>query len=579
MRNIKDTEAAIGAGRLSSAERRKIFDTFLNAGGEVISERKKRNSEVPDREKYAAQQMKKKAEQKTAVPGSHSAGSVKKTAWTQKNRLGFFQNLRIRFSLLWLNVVSSGKFHPDFILVINHQLKSSLFSFYMLYMEIFEKRKKRSENVSAELNSRSPLYFNLIKMAGELYPEFYSENTSFERTVSLYRMKNFLTGLYRKLFLLYPYRNILNEGISSLYDAVQNMYGDVIPEQLEKDKIIKNLIFVFYVFYKKLHWLVCSYEKIYFRPDQFPEMEKFLEIKPEEKPENRKCETVFKIKEEESAEKEDEQNQSEEKEQGRDERLAAGGSEIMNSLNMHELRGKYDSKKIFELVPDDDSVLISFILFGYLINEFSCIFDTGKIRFDGTVYIGSLIYPECMRDLYFETGKMDENFADYADTASTCEKMKGEKPSGGGDLYFAYSRRIQEIIVRKERSSTFLRLSLKSFLERIMAVLMPLIDSMDNGGNDVLNADEVMQAEGEIIRGKTVRESVITAAMYVSAFIKRLSTEGDLFDYNRTVSVKKEEPVHKAVEKDLELEYVMNMSEEKDDDTRSVFEQIDDIVF
>lgn len=585
MRDIKDTENVIGAGRLSAADRRKIFDSFLNAGGEVVSERKKRNTAVLNRERAAAEKKKQaqKAVRNRDISGTQASSTVNSPAPAVKRSLGFFQNLRIRFCLFWYNVLSSGKFHPDFILALNHELKSSLYSFYMLYMEIFEKTRKRSENVSEKLNSQSPIYFKLIRMAGELYPEFYSDTSSFEKNISQYKMRKYLTDLYRKLFLLYPCRNILNEGLSCLYNTVLDMYGDVIPEELEKEKILKNIVFVFSVFYKKLHWLVCSYEKICFSPDQLPEMERLLEIIPEEKPENRKCETVFKIREDEEAAKEEaEADQTEEKEQGRDEKMAAGGLEIMNGLNIQELRKKYDTKNLFELVPEDDSVFISFILFSHFMKEFSCIFDAGKVRFDGIVYLGSLIYPECLRDMYYETGKIDDSFADYADIADTYEKIKGEKPSAG-DMYFAYSRRIQEILVRKERNSTFLRMTLRSFLERIMTVLIPLIDSMDCDGNDVLNQDEVLQDDSagvsSSLKGKTVREAVITAAMYVSAFIKRLGPEGDLFDYSRNASVKKEEPVQNTVDKNLDMEYVMGSTEGKDDDTRSVFEQIDDIVF
>jgi len=606
MTEIDKTKENIGVDKLDQSTRKKLFNKFVDAGGEIVSERSKRRSLIIDREKQ--QVYKDRLDE-------HNKKARSATPYSERNRMGangkpgtgllssrspvieshfsaFINRLKIRLHLRLLKVsrFNGVYFHPKFLERFNNTYKSALMEIQVIYLDIFKKNLTNGARITQRLDRIKPLYFEVIEMIGNIYDkmttdqivEHYINFPDVPKNVS--ELKDPLMEIYRRLHLVKLYENsILNGFIKALelQEMVENKKAQGLSARRRKVKHSLNVLF--HKLYPRLHWLLCLYEGHFIQFDS-QEIDDIFSISDAEKPGNR----IFnKPGYDDTAMGDDEESVIDSDDRQKDEKKSIPdnvkrGLQLMYSLNLQELRNVYDKKGLFEHISDNDKVLVTFLLFSEFDSEYSFLLTTNKIKFNVEFTAdGKFNYGTRLQQLYDDMRKPTDSLRDYAAIFANYEKIRNEKPSSNTQ-YIAYSKRLQDILKKRDQSGKMARMVVRAYMEKLTEELKPLIEDMNTIQKFVLNPQDGLMLDDNIegkkkLHGKKVYEAIQAMFNYASAFVNRLAQGGDL-----SGSIEYKEGEQESALKSMGAEKVseQNLEENLDtlDPSKSIFDELDDML-
>jgi hypothetical protein len=196
---------------------------------------------------------------------------------------------------------------------------------------------------------------------------------------------------------------------------------------------------------------------------------------------------------------------------------------------------------------------------------------TNKIKFnvDFTDNV-KVDFKQKMQDLFNDMRKCHEAFQAYADSYAAYSKIKVQRPIGS-DQYYAYSKRLDDSIKRKDQIGNMARMVLRSYMERFGAELEILINDMDSRQRFIENPQDVLDfsldIEGEKkLHNKKIYEGLKIIYSFVSALVYRLGPDGDLSGKIDNYEIKKIEDISSEPEKPAKGE------------GGSILDELDDII-
>ncbi len=561
MKDIDKTKENIRITDLDDIQRKDLFDKFVDAGGKVVSDREKKRALAIDREKQCEyrnrlddhyRSLKSRDSSSSGVKGrSGSAGASSNIS------TGFlFAGFRIRMKLRFLRVtpLSTIYFNKKFLRSFSEDYKPALISMQMIYYHFFKKNSTQRRRIRDRLDKISTIYFDVVEKTGELYDQMAIDQITMhyqnfpDIPKSLSDLRDPLMSLYRSLYILKPYENIIYNAFDKTLE-IDNSINEG-NYQRYKRKDIKNALYViFYKLYPRLHALFCFYQNdIYSDTDCL--IDDILAISESEKP-GRRVKRVSRRKD--AAANFDSSDEKKSKEEPAETDVVQldpylrDGLALLSSLDFPALR-KFDKKRVYEYVDDADKILICYLIFLEFEYEYSFVMTTNKIRFnvDFTDNV-KVDFKVKLQDLFNDMRKCHEAFLAYADSYAAYSKIKVQSPIGS-EQYYVYSKRLDDSIKRKDQVGNMARMILRSYMDRLGSELEILINDMDTKQRFIENPQDILDFTVEIegdkkLHNKKIYEAVRIIYSFVSALAWRLGPEGDLsgkidnFDINKLLAI------------------------------------------
>ena len=567
MKEIDKTKENIRINDLDDIQKKDLFDKFVDAGGKVVSERDKRRALVIDREKQSEYRNRLdyhyrnfKSKDGSSSPSKKKSSSNTPTVNITSGLLMAGFRIRMRLRFLRVTPLSTVYFHKKFLKSFSEDYKPSLITMQMIYYHFFKKNPSQGRRITGRLDKISTIYYEVIEKIGELYDQMvidqitnhYQNFPDVPKPVS--DLREPLMTIFRGLCILKPYENIIYNAFEKVLEIDSNISDG--GDQRYKRKDIKNSLYIiFYKLYPRLHTLFCHYQgDIYYYPDS--RIDTILAIAESEKPGSR-MKQIYKKNDipidSGSNVKEKIKDEPVETEKNEIDIYLRDGLAAMSSLDFPYLR-RYDKKRVFELIDDSDKILICYLIFLEFEYEYSFVMTTNKIKYnvDFTDNV-KVDFKQKMQDLFNDMRKCHEAFQAYADSYAAYSKIKVQRPIGS-DQYYAYSKRLDDSIKRKDQVGNMARMVLRSNMDRLGSELEMLINDMDSRQRFIENPQDVLDfsldIEGEKkLHNKKIYEALKIIYSFVSALVYKLGPDGDLSGKIDNYEVKKIDDLSSEPEK------------------------------
>ena len=498
MDEFDKTKKTIGVKNLNEKTKKELFDKFVNAGGEVISEKQKRKERLIQRERQLKQKSfadKKNQRKKTTAQQTIKTKKTVKYNKPAKKKDSFFSKfinkLKIKIKLFMLKVTQFNGFYFNlkFLERFNNNYKPALMEIQMVYFDIFKTDLQSGNKIISSLDKEKPLFYEVIEQVSNIYDnitanqivEHYISFPNVPQTIS--DLKDPLMGIFRKLYVLRPYESTIliafdyairmnvkiNEKKSSYYSQ-------------QRKKIKNGLTVLFNRLYPRLHWLFCMYEEKFFDIDD-PDMEQFLGISENNKPGQRKL-TLKEIEDidQDIASAFDENNESEDGQSDNKDipDHVKKGLPLIYNLDLKKLKKEFDKSEIFRSISNKDKICVTFILFCEFDKEYSCLLTTNKIKYRVDFNReGKLDFKSNLQNLYDQMRKCYTVFKDYAESTDSYIKLRREKPVSNTQ-YIQYTKRLSDQQRKRTQAAQKTREVIKSFIDKVASEFITLLDDMKN---------------------------------------------------------------------------------------------------
>ncbi len=586
MKELDKTKQNIRINEIEDSKRKDLFNKFKDAGGKVLSERDERRSLIIDREKQKMHQKKLDEHYSNKrVPSTKRVVSSKPgSSFVQPVSSSFFDRLRIRMRLRFQGVTGFNTvfFKNSFFQKFNNYYKPSMIETQMLFLALFKKDPQTGSRIIRSLDKISPIYYELIEKAGDLY-EPYLINQILEGFQNypdvpqpLSELRNALNELFRKLFILKPYENTIYNSFEKSID-MSISYNEGKKDKNIRKKDLKNSLFIlFNKLYPRLHTIFCYYNNVLFTETD-KAIEDLLSISQAEKPGNRIRKDNNKLIQTDNSEI---QSESSETEVSTDtislSEPVKEGLKLMYKFDNKTLRSMYDKKGLFELLHDSDKVLLVYMLFLEFEKEYSFILTTNQIKYSIDFSTNVKIdYRSKMQDFFNQLNKCQDAFRSYYEAALEYNKISNEKPMNNSQ-YIAYSKRLDDSLKKMKQIGSMSRMVIKSFMDNLAAELNILIDDINGRQRFISNPQDILEFSFEIegdkkLKNKKIYEALELVYNYASALSYRISSDGDLSGKLEFDEIDKPSSADEKSEKSSE-----KIKEDRLEE--SIFDELDDIL-
>ncbi|HPQ52252.1 MAG TPA: hypothetical protein PK253_03315 [Spirochaetota bacterium] len=560
MSKTENTKDKLGLQNIDDKTKKDLFNKFVQAGGQVVQEKKKSGLSDFDREKQmnyrkkiethrSTIQEKRPAPQgRTSQAGSRPAARRPSPA-VQASSLAesgnFLDRMSIRFRLYFMGIADffNPAFKKTFIERFNTDYKSALLEAQMVYLDIFKQNPTAGKVIITQLDKARPLYFETIEMIANVYDRtrFLNITEAFESFPDIPQRladhEELMTYVFKRLYVLRQFSDLILNAFEKAIQIQMKIEKKKASVYSAKRKRIRNSLFViFHKMLPRLYWLFCRYQARTI-PMGDPVIESLLNITVDDKPGKRKA-----FEESEGIEipvapqrEEDEQGDDEEEQEEQvilpDE--IKKGMELMYSIDLQKLKGELERRNVFRFTTENDKIHITALLLYEFDRDYSLILTTNKIKYN-VMYeaTGKVDYKTQLSDMYNDLRSCLDSVSEYASVVEAYEKARLDKPLSN-DQYVSYSKKLQLLEKNRKQSAHKCRVTIRTFMGRVADILKPLIADMNGDQKIVSNPQDLLQFDSDIegsrkLGGRKIYETIFLTYCYASALAHRLSPEGDL---------------------------------------------------
>jgi len=564
MSKTENTKDKLGLHDIDDKTKKDLFNKFVQAGGQVVQEKKKSGLSDFDREKQMSYRKKIETHRstiqekrplpggRTSQPGSRPpvrrpSAAVQSAAIAESGN--FFDRMTIRFRLSFMGIADffNPTFKQSFIERFNTEYKSALLEAQMMYLDIFKQNPEIGKVIMTQLDKARPLYYETIEMIAGIYDRtlFLNITEAFESFPDIPQKladhEELMTHVFRRVYILRQYSDLILNAFEKAIQIQMKIEKDKASVYTAKRKRIRNSLFViFHKMMPRLYWLFCRYQARTI-PMGDPVIETLLNITVDDKPGRRKA-----FEESEGIEipvapartdDSQEEDAAEADEKQEEQSVLPGeikkGLELMYSIDLKKLKSELDRKNVFRFTSENDKIHITSLLLYEFDRDYSLILTTNKIKYN-IIYeaSGKIDYRLQLSDLYNDLRSCLDSVSEYASVVEGYEKARLDKPLSN-DQYVSYSKKLQLLEKNRKQSAHKCRVTIRTFMERVSDILKPLITDMDGDQKIVTNPQEILQFDAGIegsrkLGGRKIYETIYLTYCYALAFAHRLSPEGDL---------------------------------------------------
>ena len=554
MREVDETRDRLKLDDIEEGDRKNLFNKFVDAGGEVLTDRKKttqnlannlrKNVFVNNTPNFSDSKSKRETSRQAASKTSQKTKNSK-VAVKVKKEVSPFYNIKLWFDAFTSGVITffGGKIHPKFLNFIDKNVVSALLEMDTLIFnalnpiginDIDSKNKREQvinkfagdfedlellERIRNQYNEK--IYKNLLRQYKEL-------NSSVIASSYVNELKN----MFKPLYILHIYTSrikLTGERAMIAFSIVDNMSKAIANSRISAFKRATDLIYSRY--YPKLLILLqyASKEKL----ETIEDFNRYLEIKDEDilgyyaklKLANQKLnENKIEEAKENIGKKDDEEEKL-----NKIESIGAKLIEKCVSFKKEDNNIEYETDP-FYTVDENDKIYRIKILIDFLDREYSILFVSNKVKYNSV--FDNLVrtdYKADFNNIFLSLSDINSRFNEYNEICRGI--LKVEQDEG--------MRFEQRVAMLSERNGqrAYIAKNLKSTVESIISSFKRKLDKLlldkEEREKIIANPNDILTFFTDVgngkkrVQGYNVLKALTEAYYFVSGFYY-LINEGKL---------------------------------------------------
>ena len=617
MGDIDKTRDRLKLDDIEEDDRRDLFNKFVDAGGEVVYDnRKKINSTTTNINSNTNSHIKKnnsintnsqsRFEHSDIKPKKESHPTNKQTNYEAIEKIKTNEVFKpankskpLFFNFkLWLSAFSSGvitffggKVNPKFLNFIDKNVISSLLEMDTLMFNALNpmgindadsknKREKIISRFATELEDVELLERIKDQYDEKVYKNLLRPYKELDSPVVAVNYVNELKGMFRPLYVLHLYSSkikLVGEKAMSSYAIVDNMSKGIVNSRISAFKRAVELIYSKY--YPKLLILLqyASKEKL----ETFEEFNKFLEITDVDilgyytklKLANQKLHES-KIE----AAKENIGKKDEEEKLNKIESIGVKLIEKCVSFKKEDNNIEYETDP-FYTIEENDKIYRIKVLIDFLDREYSILFVSNKVKYN-LVY-DNLVrtdYKSDFNNIFLSLSDINSRFNEYSEICKNILKVEEDEAMRFEQRVSMLSERNgQRAYISKNLKSTVMSI-INSFKKKLDKLLLDKEEreKIIANPNDILTLFADIGNHKKRVQGYNVLKALTEAYYFISGF-NYLITEGELSGAGilidkaeETIEENKEEKDDKKDKKEEEIKENEETKNENNEDDNEV---------
>ena len=617
MGDIDKTRDRLKLDDIEEDDRRDLFNKFVDAGGEVVYDsRKKINSTTTNINSNTNSHIKKNNSINTNSQSrfEHSDIKLKKESHPTNKQTNYEAIEKIKTNevfkpankskplffnfKLWLSAFSSGvitffggKVNPKFLNFIDKNVISSLLEMDTLMFNALNpmgindadsknKREKIISRFATELEDVELLERIKDQYDEKVYKNLLRPYKELDSPVIAVNYVNELKGMFRPLYVLHLYSSkikLVGEKAMSSYAIVDNMSRGIVNSRISAFKRAVELIYSKY--YPKLLILLqyASKEKL----ETLEEFNKFLEITDVDilgyytklKLANQK---IHESKIE--AAKENIGKKDEEEKLNKIESIGVKLIEKCVSFKKEDNNIEYETDP-FYTIEENDKIYRIKVLIDFLDREYSILFVSNKVKYN-LVY-DNLVrtdYKSDFNNIFLSLSDINSRFNEYSEICKNILKVEEDEAMRFEQRVSMLSERNgQRAYISKKLKSTVMSI-INSFKKKLDKLLLDKEEreKIIANPNDILTLFADIGNHKKRVQGYNVLKALTEAYYFISGF-NYLITEGELSGAGilidkaeETIEENKEEKDDKEDKKEEEIKENEETKNENNEDNNEV---------
>ena len=554
MREVDETRDRLKLDDIEEEDRKNLFNKFVDAGGEVLTERKKtsqnssnnlrKNTFVNNTPNFSDSRQKREPSRQAVSKNSQKTKNSQSSV-SVKKEVSPFHNLKLWFDAFTSGVITffGGKIHPKFLNFIDKNVVAALLEMDTLIFNALNpigindvdsknKREQVINKFAADFEDLELLERIRNQYNEKIYKNLLRQYKELNSPVIASSYVNELKNMFKPLYILHIYTSrikLTGEKAMIAFSIVDNMSKAIANSRISAFKRATDLIYLRY--YPKLLILLQYASKE--RLETIEDFNKYLEIKDEDilgyyaklKLESQKSnENKIEEAKENIGKKDDEEEKL-----NKIESIGVKLIEKCVSFKKEDNNIEYETDPFYNAEENDKIYRIK-ILIDFLDREYSILFVSNKVKYNSV--FDNLVrtdYKADFNNIFLSLTDINSRFNEYSDICKGI--LKVEQDEG--------MRFEQKVAILSERNGqrAYIAKNLKSTVESIISSFKRKLDKLlldkEEREKIIANPNDILTFFSDIgnskkrVQGYNVLKALTEAYYFVSGF-NYLINEGEL---------------------------------------------------
>lgn len=550
-------KSKLGVASLSENDKKRLFNDFVEAGGEVLEVKEKQNVVKPTKRRdisksvsssrshaQRVRQAKTIAKKSETSLSKQTVSSKRKTTKSPISR--WIERSGATLSCVFAGILKWNRreYSTGFYRLLGETTQNSLLNIQMVLASVIHQNSKITAEIKAQLNRGQSLNYDyeLLYRLEDLYEESFFEKLKEFRgdLLEVSRSTQEIISFFKQLFVLKAHVGALKsagEKALLIERKLRRLPGDVYSENIRK--LFSNIDFLFERLYPKLAILTDYFYKqsgmtevfsVFLRMGESDELGYYtLKWKESLEAEEQKQRLIEDRKQQDKEVREGDVNQSD-GDLKSDEVLEKGFQVLSEMLNLHEKLKEYRSKKdLRALFTFKDKVFVTYSLIDLFEQEYSFIFTSGKVVFNVAFQQGGrLDVRKELAEYYYRFNGIYERVNEYLKILRDIYKVEQDHYLGMGEK----SAKLNQFSVHRSQISRKVRKEAFDIFEKISHTMIFVLTDYEESRSILRNGEEELDFGHQIEKNrrsngkKTI--AVVEEAYQICYTIRFLLSDGDL---------------------------------------------------
>ncbi|WP_300711383.1 hypothetical protein [uncultured Brachyspira sp.] len=556
MGDIDNTRDRLKLDELNKDARKDLFNKFVDAGGEIIADKKKPNTGVigvSSRKSSntlvggnSSRNLRDSGSRSTKNNTKNKSSKSSSADISSKKNSGLFVNVKLWFNALSAGVITftGGNVNPKFLNFIDKNVIAALLEMDTLIFNALnpsdnssidakEKHQKIVHQFSKDLEDLELLERIKDQYNEKTYKDFLRPYKELNSDVSADSYIKEIKAIFRPLYVLHEYSSrmkLAGEKAMLAYAIVDNISKGIVNSRISAFKRAVDLVYSKY--YPKLFVLLqyASKEKL----ETISDFKRYLNITDEDilgyytklrKEKEKLHESQIEEAKENIGKKKDDEEEKLSK-------VESIGVKLINkcvSFKKEDNDIEYEADP-FYIVPIKDKIYRIKVLIDFLDREYSAVFVSNKVRYN-LVYDNQVRtdYKNDFNNIFLSLSDTNSRLNEYSELCKTINKIEEDKAMRFEQRVSMLSdKNGQRSYIAKNLKSTFISI-ITPFKKKLDKLLLDKEERerIIENPNDILNFPAEIGKTKKRIQGYSVLKALTEAYYFISGF-NYLITQGEL---------------------------------------------------
>ncbi|UCB46740.1 MAG: hypothetical protein JSV25_04795 [Spirochaetota bacterium] len=535
-RDIDQTRNKLGVDALDTQQRKKLFQDFVDHGGQVVEKKKPAGAikqpgpetRVKPKEREVKVEPKKK-------PPAQIEKTVKTPVKVKKGKALDIIRINIKGQMLKVWSIGGKKFKDKFVSNVGKEIKDSLININLITGSMLRGDSSVKREILRSSTGEDSFFYECIVRLNSIYDE--DAFSEFQKAISNKKIPEssyleLVKNLFKQLYILGQHTGICRLHALQAIE-IQKKYKKIKPEIVSRVQrgLRREVDLILGDFYYKLHIILCKMERKFFTLYS-QKLDDFLEITEKDRmgyitrlEKRRRIEELKKGKEALQKEHKEKETAKVEKEEVKvPKHIERGMPIIKQALQQYEMEHSGGENPL-SIIEYPDKMYDTLVLLDTFDSQYSFILTTGKITFN-IEYIErkKVDIKEDLNHAYYLFNESREEAKSYMDTIKEIRNLENDT------RLTQYQRSVQLEKLEKKRQilSRKSRNEIIQVMKRIEEILSVVIDDYKGDKTLLQNPDEYLSFDVNIdgdkkLDGRKVMEAIVVTFLFSATFAYMLN--------------------------------------------------------